>query len=47
MCPWHAWRFCLKEGTWLDNSKSQIRTLCYEIRVEGDEIQVKVPEKLS
>jgi nitrite reductase (NADH) small subunit len=43
MCPWHAWRFSLKDGTWLDNSKSPYRSACYEVRVEGQEIQVKVP----
>jgi nitrite reductase (NADH) small subunit/3-phenylpropionate/trans-cinnamate dioxygenase ferredoxin subunit len=42
MCPWHAWRFSLTDGTWLDNSRSGIRTACYEVRVEGDEIQVRV-----
>ena len=47
MCPWHAWRFSLKDGTWLDNSKSKIRSACYEVRVEGQEIQVKVPEPAS
>lgn len=43
MCPWHAWRFSLKDGTWLDNSKSKIKSACYEVRIEGDEIQVNVP----
>lgn len=43
MCPWHAWRFSLCDGTWLDNSKSSIRTNSYPIRVEGDLIQVSVP----
>ncbi len=43
MCPWHAWRFSLCDGTWLDNSKSSIRTPCYEVRVEGDQIQVRMP----
>ncbi len=42
-CPWHAWRFSLKDGTWLDNSKSGIRSACYEVRVFNEEIQVKVP----
>jgi len=41
-CPWHAWRFSLVDGTWLDNSKSGIRSACYEVRVEGVEIQVRV-----
>lgn len=43
MCPWHAWRFSLTDGTWLDNSRSKIRSACYEVRVEDGEIQVKVP----
>ena len=42
MCPWHAWRFCLKDGTWLDNPKSKVDS--YEVRVEGGEIQVKLNE---
>jgi len=40
-CPWHAWRFSVKDGTWLDNPK--VKTDCYEVRVEGDDIQVFVP----
>ena len=43
MCPWHAWRFSLTDGTWLDNSKSKVKSACYEVRIEGDEIQVSVP----
>lgn len=42
MCPWHAWRFSLTDGTWLDNSRSGIRTACYEVRLVGEEIQVRV-----
>jgi nitrite reductase (NADH) small subunit/3-phenylpropionate/trans-cinnamate dioxygenase ferredoxin subunit len=44
MCPWHAWRFSLRDGTWLDNSKSNIRTACYDVRVQNGEIQVAVPD---
>lgn len=44
MCSWHAWCFSIKDGTWLDNSKSGIRTACYDVRVQGDEIQVCVPD---
>ena len=43
-CPWHAWRFCVKDGTWLDNPGSKVRTDAYEVRVSGDEIQVLVPD---
>src|SRR5260221_5565093 len=42
MCPWHAWRFCVKSGTWLDNPKSTLRQEVFETRVAGDEIQVEV-----
>ena len=42
-CPWHAWRFCIHDGRWCDNPKIKIDA--YEVRVEGDEIQLRVPPK--
>lgn len=47
MCPWHAWRFRLNDGTWMDNSRSGIRTARYEVRVEGDRIQVRMPDPVE
>lgn len=44
MCPWHAWRFCVKDGAWLDNPKSKVRTDSYEVRLSGNQIQVLVPD---
>ena len=44
-CPWHAWRFCAKKGTWLDNPQAQIGQKCFEGQVEGNEIRVAVPEE--
>ena len=44
MCPWHAWSFCVKNGTWLDSPKSPVRTPTYEVRIEGDDILVCVPD---
>lgn len=41
VCPWHAWRFSLCDGAWRDSPKTKIDT--FEIRVEGDDIQVRVP----
>lgn len=41
-CPWHAWRFRVTDGTWVDNPK--VCTASYEVRIAGDEIQVRVPE---
>ena len=43
-CPWHAWRFSVCDGTWRDNPKLKIDR--FEVRVEGDEIQVCVPERI-
>ncbi len=37
-CPWHAWRFCVREGTWCDNPKLKVSR--FDVRIEGDEIQV-------
>ena len=39
-CPWHAWRFRLKDGAWADNPRLKIG--CYPVRVKGDELQVQV-----
>jgi nitrite reductase (NADH) small subunit/3-phenylpropionate/trans-cinnamate dioxygenase ferredoxin subunit len=41
-CPWHAWRFRLSDGTWCDNPR--IKTKTFLVRVEGDEVQVALPE---
>jgi len=43
-CPWHAWRYCIKNGTWLDNPNPKLATDSYELRVEGDDVQVLVPD---
>jgi nitrite reductase (NADH) small subunit/3-phenylpropionate/trans-cinnamate dioxygenase ferredoxin subunit len=39
-CPWHAWRFSIRDGTWLDNPK--IKTKAFPVRIVGDDIQVEV-----
>ena len=43
-CPWHAWRFSVKDGSWLDHPGSKLKVDSYEVRVVGDEIQVCVPD---
>ncbi|WP_437192382.1 Rieske (2Fe-2S) protein [Planctomicrobium sp. SH527] len=40
ICPWHAWRFSVVDGSWLDSPKSKLKCGSYQIRVEGDDIQV-------
>ncbi len=44
ICPWHAWKFCVKDGLWMDNPRSKVRTESYAVRVVGTEIQVEVPQ---
>ncbi len=38
-CPWHAWRFCARDGKWADNPRLAVDT--FEVRVQGDQIQVR------
>jgi len=42
-CPWHAWRFSVCDGTWCDNPRIKIDA--FEVRVVGDEIQVKAVKR--
>ncbi|MFV1967954.1 MAG: Rieske (2Fe-2S) protein [Pirellulaceae bacterium] len=42
-CALHAWRFRVSDGTWCDNPRIKIDR--FDIRVEGDEIQVCVPDQ--
>jgi nitrite reductase (NADH) small subunit/3-phenylpropionate/trans-cinnamate dioxygenase ferredoxin subunit len=43
ICPWHAWRFGIRDGLWLDNPKSKLCNETYPVRVEGENIQVQTP----
>ncbi|MCA9081679.1 MAG: Rieske (2Fe-2S) protein [Planctomycetaceae bacterium] len=43
-CPWHAWRFSIHDGSWLDSPKSPLKCERYELRIEGDDILVEVPD---
>ena len=33
-CPWHAWRFCVRDGKWADNPRLGVDT--FDVRVQGD-----------
>jgi nitrite reductase (NADH) small subunit/3-phenylpropionate/trans-cinnamate dioxygenase ferredoxin subunit len=39
-CPWHAWRFRVRDGVWADNPR--VKTACHEVRTVGDQVQVRV-----
>jgi nitrite reductase (NADH) small subunit/3-phenylpropionate/trans-cinnamate dioxygenase ferredoxin subunit len=42
-CPWHAWRFCIRDGTWEDNPR--VKVDAFEVRVEEGNVMVKVNRK--
>ncbi len=37
-CPWHGWRFDIRDGTWCDNRT--LKTDVFEVRIRGDQILV-------
>ncbi len=41
-CPWHHWRFSIKDGAWLDNPKIGVEK--FNVRLMGGNIQVQEPE---
>lgn len=43
ICPWHAWRFDVCDGTWCDNPRLKIDQ--FPLRIKGDEIQIQVSQK--
>ena len=45
LCPWHAWRFSLDDGSWLDSDSKKVRCGSYPVRVIDDEICVHVPKR--
>ncbi len=41
-CPWHAWRFSIRTGAWLDNPR--ICVASYVVHVIDDQIFLDVPD---
>jgi nitrite reductase (NADH) small subunit/3-phenylpropionate/trans-cinnamate dioxygenase ferredoxin subunit len=44
-CPWHAWRFCIKNGQWEDNPR--VKVDCFEVKIEGDDVLVRETQEPS
>lgn len=44
-CPWHAWRFDIRDGAWCDNPRIKIDS--FPVRVQDHQIWVQIPEKKS
>lgn len=41
-CPWHGWQFDITTGE--SPLSSTVTQPCYELKVEGDDILLKLPE---
>ena len=41
-CRIHHWRFCLRDGTYLDESRPEFNARCFPVRVVGREVQIKI-----
>lgn len=39
-CPWHAWRFRIRDGVWADAPKSGTKLQCYDVRMNGDVVEI-------
>ena len=42
-CPWHAWSFSVKDGTWCDNTRLKIDV--FEVKIEGNDLWVTTEPK--
>ncbi len=43
-CPWHAWDFHLKDGTWVENPRARFRCETFPVLVEDNNIYIKLPD---
>jgi len=44
-CPWHGWRFNVQTGKRPENP--EITVACCHVRIEGNQIQVALPENFT
>ena len=45
LCPWHAWRFSIDDGSCIDPPSKKMDCGAYSVRVIDDEICVHVPDR--
>lgn len=38
-CPWHAWRFCIVDGTWEDNPRTKVD--CFDVKIQEGQVWVR------
>ena len=41
-CRIHHWRFCVRDGTYLDEARRDLDAHCFPVRVVGQEVQVEI-----
>ena len=41
-CRIHHWRFCIRDGTYLDEDKPKFNAQTFPVRVVGDDVQVGI-----
>ncbi len=41
-CRIHHWRFCIRDGTYLDENKPECNARLFSVRVIGEEVQVEI-----
>ena len=41
-CRIHHWRFCIRNGTYLDESKPSFNVQPYTVNVIGDQVQIEL-----
>ncbi|MEM1060956.1 MAG: Rieske 2Fe-2S domain-containing protein [Planctomycetota bacterium] len=44
VCPWHAWRFDVRDGSWIDNPTSNLGVPCHEVKIDDGQVCVKLNE---
>jgi nitrite reductase (NADH) small subunit/3-phenylpropionate/trans-cinnamate dioxygenase ferredoxin subunit len=44
-CPWHGWRFNIQTGGRPENPN--ITVPCFPVRIEGNQVQVALPEHFT
>ncbi len=45
-CRIHHWRFCIRNGTYLDETKPQFNVGSYQVRIVGEQVQIGLEDSL-
>ncbi len=45
-CRFHHWRFCIRNGTYLDEEKPKYNVQSHTVRIVGDQVQIELKKLL-